>query len=253
MTHLALKDIQGFISKNTILAKPGRRCVDGRYPANSLDAGMIARPGADLGYVEILLAIDEEKKLGFSPEQCFDKIFEVLHSLHEKFYLHTDHHADPEFPPRSPQLSSHIGCGHAEKPTDKDLCKDYHLLSEDEEKLVRYAKKRASEDSENIIMVNLPGEHKEEAVLINSGIQKALNSTDGEHMVFLYDKTRDEEFMKVLVEKLDIPQISFEEFKQMSNIQLTATLHNLANSLPIFEVDVDDPENIQIKEVGIVD
>lgn len=69
-----------------------------------------------------------------------------------------------------------------------------------------------------------------------------INAEDPEAntMYFIYDQERDEEFMKNLVDQLSIPGVEFDEFKKESDLQLTATLHNLALGLPVYEVVFQD-------------
>ena len=243
-----------YIQNNTIPTKPGRKCVDGRYVQDE-NSGMIARPGGDLGYAMVLLALSEKKGLNISPEKCFDVIFEALQKLSEKFYMHTDHHADPTSVVSSQQSVASIGCGHAGKPMNEELASAYELDALDEKRLVAHAKnlsvfwKEKGDDS--VVLVNLPGEHKEEAVIVNTGREKTVNSQDTHHMFFIYDKTRDMEFIEKLVQALDIPEITVKEFKEMSDIQTNATLHNLAHEKEIFEVNLDE-KSPQINPAGTV-
>lgn len=58
-------------------------------------------------------------------------------------------------------------------------------------------------------------------------------------MYFVYDRTRDEEFIEKLVPKLNIKDVTVEDFKKVLRQQTQATLHNLAFGKPIFEVNID--------------
>lgn len=228
--------IQSFISSNIITVKTGRKCVDGRYKKNTDDSGRIARPGGDLGYVMALLSL--QKTIGSSyltPEECFKRVYSALHTLGENFYMHTDHHADL----KNPDLSPSIGCGHAAKSMDEELSKGYELNSEDMKLLVTYAKKQYVKNPDNIKLVTLKGDHKEEAVIIVTGIKKTINSQDLNHMGFIYDKTRDEKFIEKIFPLLSLNNQSVEDFKNKLNIQTNATLKLLAKGLPMYEVNVD--------------
>ncbi|HRN96283.1 MAG TPA: hypothetical protein PLD54_02460, partial [Candidatus Levybacteria bacterium] len=57
--------VTDFVSANIIPTKNGRKCVDGRYE-NDEYSGMIARPGADFGYVMAMIGYNNEQKLGLS-------------------------------------------------------------------------------------------------------------------------------------------------------------------------------------------
>lgn len=48
--------------------------------------------------------------------------------------------------------------------------------------------------------------------------------------------------MKRLFEALELKDITFEKFVRVSNVQLHATLKNLADGLPVFEVNADTEE-----------
>jgi len=61
-------------------------------------------------------------------------------------------------------------------------------------------------------------------------------------MYFIYDRKRDEAFMKKLVEAMDIPGVTFEDMKKEADIQLQATLHNIAKGLPIYSVSYKNEE-----------
>ena len=54
-----LEHAQQHIENNIVAAKEGRKCVDGRYGPDQ-GTGFIARPGADFGYVMVLLALNRK-------------------------------------------------------------------------------------------------------------------------------------------------------------------------------------------------
>lgn len=72
-------------------------------------------------------------------------------------------------------------------------------------------------------------------------------------MYFVFDKARDDEYQKELYSKFKerFPKLSFDEFIEISNKQLDATLKHLAKGLPIYSVDLDDKEP-QIIPIGNV-
>src|ERR1700733_4722028 len=95
-TEKELHETIAYVQRNTVHAREGRKCVDGRYPPDTAK-GMLARAGGDCGYVMALMAINQKKKLQLTPEQCFNAVYKVIsQKMHGAFCIHTDHHADPE-------------------------------------------------------------------------------------------------------------------------------------------------------------
>ncbi|HSX09119.1 MAG TPA: hypothetical protein VLF93_03125 [Candidatus Saccharimonadales bacterium] len=227
-----------YVKKNTVKARVGRKCVDGRYPPDTA-RGMLARAGGDCGYVMALMAINEKKKLRLSPEQCFNAVYKVINQkMHGAFCIHTDHHADPIHKVLSPQMhQTLIGCGHLSKAASQGIRQPYDVPNEDIKRIITYAKNLADID-EHIEMVNLEGEHLEKGVLVINDNDLTVNAMDPKthEMYFIYDKKRDNEFMKQLVDKMEIPGVTYEDMLKEADIQLQATLHNLAKGLPIYTV-----------------
>src|SRR6185437_2632320 len=156
-----------YIQKNTVKAREGRKCVDGRYPPD-IAGGMLARAGGDCGYVMALMALNRKKKLGLTPEQCFNAVYKVIsQKLHGAFCIHTDHHADPEQEGENNAMhQTLIGCGHLSKAaTQWSIRKPYDVVGKDVKKIIAYAKNLADID-EHVEMVNLEGEHAEQGVLL---------------------------------------------------------------------------------------
>jgi hypothetical protein len=237
------KQVEDFVKNNVIPVKSGRKCVDGRYKAQDENSGMIARPGGDAGYLEILLALQKQGKIESGVEDWVNKLVEALEELNEEFYAHTDHRADTSLDNFS------IGCGHLAKAANEELSIDYLVVPESMKKAIICLKSLASKGE--IKLVSLEGEHKEVGVLVNIGVNNSVDSQDGEQMYFIYDKTRDEEFMEKLFNNLSLDGVSLEEFKKISETQLNATLKNLASGLPVYEVNVD-LVNPEIKFVSTI-
>ncbi len=239
--HLKPIDILGttnYVQKNIVAAKEGRKCVDGRYPPETA-SGMLARAGGDCGYVMALLAINKKKKLGLTPEQCLNAVYKVIcQKLHGAFCMHTDHHVDPEHEMLNTKMhETLIGCGHMAKAASQRLREPYDVDNDDMKKIIAYAKNLA-EISEDVDMVNLSGEHKEQGVLLVESESYTVNAMDSDKksMYFIYDKTRDEDYMRRLVKAMAIPGVTFEDMKKESDIQMQATLHSLALGLPLYRV-----------------
>ncbi len=235
-----LEKTRRFVEQNTVPARKGRRCVDGRYDSTvDSNTGMISRPGGDFGYVMALMRVNTELNLGLSTQECFEAIYEVVTRDDDNFYMHTDHHADP-LTSDDHENTDHplIGCGHASKATNEDLAPLFGVNAQDMRDLITFVKQASSED-EKIVIVNLPGDHDEKGVLSISSENLSVRSQNGDTMYFLYDEKRDNDFMKDLVEKLDIDGLSFDGFKNAADSQLNAILELLAKGLPVYSVTGD--------------
>ena len=253
-TEEEMQDTSNYVRKNTVFAREGRKCVDGRYPPDTA-RGMLARAGGDCGYVMALMAINRKKKLGLTPEQCFNAVYKVIsQKMHGAFCIHTDHHADPDLDEENNAMhQTLIGCGHLSKAASKwSLRKPYDVAGKDVQKIISYAKNLA-DISDHVEIINLNGEHAERGVLIIDDTTHTVNAMDPkEHMMyFIYDRKRDEAFMKKLVAAIDIPAVTFEDMKQEADIQLQATLHNLAKGLPIYTVSYKNKEP-QVKYLAMI-
>ena len=224
--------VTDYVKASIVPAQKGTKCVDGRYlPTQS--AGMVARPGADGGYVMALEAVNRKKRLGLTPEQCFNAVLKAVKKLNGTFYLHTDHHADPN----SHTHKGLIGCGHLAKAGRKLFSWQYDIRSKDIREMVNYAR-NLCEISSSVEMVNLAGEHQEKGVLIVHGDKYTINADNPKlkQMYFIYDVDRDRAFMKALVEEMAIEGVTFKDMSREADMQLDATLHNLAVALPVYEV-----------------
>lgn len=226
-----LDDITEYAKASTILTREGRKCVDGRYLPDQA-TGMLARPGGDGGYVMALIAVSKKKKLGLTPEQCFNAVYNVV-SKSKGFCMHTDRNTDPD----EHTHNGLIGCGHLAKAAQRKLSKSYDVNSEDILRIVDYAR-NICEISQTVHMVNLAGEHKERGVLIVHSDKYTVLADNPKlnQMYFIYDDERDMKFLAMLVKEMKIPGLTFADMKRESDLQLQATLHNLALGLPIFEI-----------------
>ncbi len=236
MVPTNLKDTLAYVEKNTVSAKDGRKCVDGRYPPDTA-SGMLARPGGDCGYVMALLAINKKKGLGMTPEQCLNAVYKVIRQkFHGAFCMHTDHHVDHNEEDLNDKMhQTLIGCGHLAKATKQLWREPYDVDNDDVKKIIAYAKNLA-EVSDHVELVNLDGDHKEQGVLLIEGDKYTVNATDETKQFFIYDKSRDDAFMKKLVDEMAIDGVTFEDMLAESDVQLQATLHNLAKGLPLYKV-----------------
>lgn len=238
-TDEEIQDTLYYVRKNTVTARDGRKCVDGRYPPDTA-RGMLARAGGDCGYVMALMAINRRKKLQLAPEQCFNAIYNVIsRKMHGAFCIHTDHHADPDHDITNDQMhQTLIGCGHLSQAASSGRFRHpYDVQKQDVKKIIAYARNLA-DISDQVEVINLDGEHSECGVLLINDTKHTVNAWDPKlrSMYFIYDKKRDEAFMKKLVKTMAIPGVTYEDMKREADIQLQATLHNLAKGLPIYSV-----------------
>ena len=101
----------------------------------------------------------------------------------------------------------------------------------------------------------LDGSHRERGVLVVTGKRFSVNHWDTKknEMYFVYDKARDEEYLQVLFDhfKDQFPKLTFSEFKEISDLQLDATLHNLAKGMAVFEVNLDSKDPV-VQQIGTV-
>lgn len=225
-------DVIGYIKANTVAVNRGTKCVDGRYLPNQAH-GMLARPGADCGYVMALEAVNRNKNLGLTPTECFNHVFKAVSQLNKKFYLHTDEYTDP-----TPYTHNGlIGCGHLAKAGRKVLSWEYDIRSGDIKEIVHYAR-NLCEINPNIEMINLSGKHEERGVLLVHSTKYTVLADNPKHhqMYFIYDIDRDHAFMKQLVDEMNIPGITYKDMIREADLQLDATLQNLAVGLPIYDV-----------------
>lgn len=229
-------------------AQPGRMCGDGRYEEND---GKLARFGADGGFVLGLLSLNRTHGLGLTPEQCVDAIVDASDG---KFYAHTDEHTH-----KNGDMHDHsIGCGHLAKATLPENAEAYGVDPEDVKTAIAYKKSLAVEHPEKVEIVHVSGPHLEKAVIFNEGLGKKISHRDGDVQYFMVDTKRDEEYSEELFERLQkaLPELSekgvtLEDFKNILSKQTQATARILANGLPIFKVDADNPTP-DILPAGIV-
>lgn len=237
------EDILDFVQRNKVRSKKGFICVDGRY-WDPKYAGMIARPGGNFRGIMALLALRE--KLGMTVGKIVDRAVDAVEEMGITFNMHTDHHFH-----NHPDLAD-IGCGHIAKAEDPEKAKQYLVDPRDIHNALVYLRIKL-EGKKYYQMVDLEGEHKEKGVLIITGTNYTVNHWDKkkDEMYFVFDKTRDDNYQRKLFENFHISKITFTEFKQMCDLQLNATLNNLAKGLPIFEVNLDNTEP-EVKFVGNV-
>jgi hypothetical protein len=104
----------------------GRRCIDGRYEPGQ-GSGMIARPGADFGYVMALLAVNHAMGWGLTPVRLVDAVCDAVARDGDRFWMHTDQDAPwpsgtgPAGPTAGGAGPTAIGCRHVSASLDPVL------------------------------------------------------------------------------------------------------------------------------------
>src|SRR5689334_2390506 len=75
----ALEKAKLYIGKNIVEAQRGKtKCVDGRPNRDMDNAGMLARPGGDMGMVMTLWAMNVAENWGLNEAQCFQMIYDLV-------------------------------------------------------------------------------------------------------------------------------------------------------------------------------
>lgn len=228
-----------YARENFLPVYAGRKCVDGRYEAGQY-SGAIARPGGDFGYVMALLAVNRDRNLGLTPEQCFAAVYDAVTQGDGRFSMHTDTHNEHD--------AKSIGCGHIARALDERNSSLFGLNPQDVRAATNYAKQRFANHDERLDMTILSGGHEEAGVLVVTGTKNTINpySHFGRRMYFIYDEARDEEFMRELVRKMGIQGLSLEDFREASQRQTTATLRLLAGNKPMVRINADIPERPEV-------
>ncbi|GIK84412.1 MAG: hypothetical protein BroJett025_10340 [Patescibacteria group bacterium] len=213
------------------------KCVDGGYRGEEA-VGAIAMPGAHLGISMALL------QLGFSPEEAFELVYKFVTKDGNPYCWHTDTHEGHH--------GTIVGCGHCNAAISKG--EKYSVAGLDVQELLDLVRS-AQNDRENMELVILDREHKEEAILVVTSTDYTVKPWDQENDVqfFIYDKVRHLDLLKRLVEYLNAQgkSVSYEALVEASDKQTTATLGLLGSSKgkPIYTVDVSTNEPV-VEMVG---
>lgn len=237
-----LSSIDTFIQNNLIPAKQGRKCFSGRYSHESSSNGMIARPGADFGYIMAMLGYNHEQKLGMTVIDCISAIYNAVIKIDGSFYMHSNNAEDPD-------KDFSIECRHIFNAIDEENTARYGVNHQD----IKEAINIIENNSEfSIQMETLEGSQNEEGLLIINDQEYSVNSNDGNKMYFIYDKKRDDLFMKRLIEELNMENVIYEDFQRIATMQLSITLQIIAKDLPIFELNLFDPSEPHAVHKGVI-
>src|SRR5690606_28529590 len=116
---------------------------------------------------------------GLSAKECFDKVFDVVTQDGGKFYMHTDHHADPLEEDGDNENRPSIGCGHVGKALLSENEMLFGINGEDLEELVGVARD-IEKNSAKLKIVNLAGEHEETGTIVINSSDKTINPSNGD-------------------------------------------------------------------------
>jgi hypothetical protein len=230
-------------------ATAGRRCIDGRYEPGQ-GSGLIARPGADFGYVMALLSLNHALRWGLTPAQVVDAVWRVVAGEGGPFRIHTDQLV--AWPPWDGAARDTdgvtgrpvIGCRHVAAAADPARATCYFPPSYPSPDVdVRAALDRIAaraRDGEAVDVIRLRGQRVERGVLVVVGTQRTVQPTTARDAYFVYDQARDEAFVaRTLVPGLGLPGLTAAALTAAARVQLAASLRIVAAGRPVFLVDVD--------------
>lgn len=213
------------------------KCVDGGYRETEA-VGAIAFPGAHLGISMALL------QLGFSPEDAFELVYSFVSQNGHSYCWHTDKHEGHN--------GAIVGCGHCNAAIGKG---DYYGVDGQAVQKLLDIVRQAQDNRENMELVVLDREHKEQAILVVTSTDYTVKPWDQENDVqfFIYDKVRHLELLRQFAE-FAVAQgrtISYDDLVAACEKQTNATLGLLGSSKgkPIYTVDVSNDEPV-IELVG---
>lgn len=189
-----LQDIEQHVQANTVPADNSKRkCVDGGYQVGEAE-GALARAGADLGASMALL------KLGFTPQESFQLVFDFVTSRGQKYCWHTDTHVDPAETDDHHHASSQekVGCGHCNAAIK--VGEKYGVSGESVDQLltiVRTMQERQPEDMECVV---LDRDHAERAILVVQSTDLTVRpwGKDKGDQYFISDAARDAQYLSDL-------------------------------------------------------
>lgn len=244
-----LEQTRDFIEENKYTFDPEgwnvARCIDGRY-AKKADLAPLAKPGADIGDLMMLLSTNNEYQLGFTAEMLFNVFIEVIGGW-KNFRAHTDtHHNDP----------AHIFFGDSY----------FHQAFVDPEAFsltkvdMEYIHDLLESHEKDYEFTVLEGDHEERAVVIvkskTFSIYPQRNTPF--FQAYIYQKTLDNKRRRLLAQHL-LPHIPlegiqfteeylYEVMSQVADNQFLEIINRLAKTLPIFDASIDSQGVLELIE-----
>lgn len=223
-------------------------CSDDRLTKTE---GGIPQFGGSGGLVLGLLAINKHAGLGLSVEQMVDATVNASPGV---FHFHSDEITEA---PDSPDYG--IGCKHLMLAMMPVNAEKYGVDPEEVIRAVSYMRKLADKRPDKVEMGIAKDAHRAGAILINMGGRK-LNHRDPDRQYYVIAEARGNKYFRRFYPHLleELPQlkekrIGLEEFRKALNIQRDVTSHMLAEGLPIFEINADNPKLPFIKKAGFIE
>lgn len=226
-------------------------CGDGRY-LDSQSQGAIRIFGEDMGVISALWAVEKEKKLFETPEQCIDEYRKAKSKVFSDFdiddpygtlYFHTDSHAKEH---------GGYGCGHMKHLSSGHHTMKYEVDDKDIDKLFQTA---ISQD--HTVVTPLDGDHREEMVILVHGADGKIPKyttrsfdTRANEMNFIVDFDRVMDYLNRLAKKLNIPGVTGKRLQNsyLQHQKITAGI--LAEGKPIVHAYIDLSGKIKVEYKG---
>jgi hypothetical protein len=227
-----IEEATRFVSKNIVEASDGFVCVDGRYQNDGEQKGFLARAGGHFGIVMGLLALNGERKIDLTVQECFDTVYNFVTQDGGTFDDHTDRHSVDD--------KTLTGCGHAGRSANPEFSKMFGVNPEDIKKAIEYSRDNLQHPL--VRETVLEGNHAEKGVLIVKGTEKTLQHQDANSQYFIYDKDRDDKFVENFIEGVNINGLNADDLKKVLEKQTNATVTLLAAEKPVIEVDLTEEQ-----------
>jgi len=226
------------------------RCIDGRYEVKE-GLEPLAKPGADVGDLMMMMAANTQYALNLTPETMLDVMINTVGGK-ENLRIHTDSHNCHD----KDEKNQCLGCGHFKQASLDPAA--YCLEKSDIDFIFGALHKLKTDGIKNEI---LDGEHREEAVIVLKSHSYSIfpkKKIKGiENACFIYHKTLDDKRRHLIAQNLfpyvksdkDInEEYIYEILTSTSDQQLFETVARLAPEYPIYNVEIDEEGEVVIKE-----
>lgn len=235
---VSVQEVSAFAKKMRVATDNTKtKCVDGGYRAGEAE-GAMAFAGAHVGVCMALV------KLGATPQQAFQLVYDYAKQAGQVFCWHTDTHEGH---------GCVVGCGHFNASIGS--ADHYGVSSESMSELLELVRD-AQENRGNMEMVVLDRDHAEQAILVITSTDYTVKPWDQEDDVqyFIYDKVRHLDLLNDVAEYATEHgfTVSAEDLIAASDAHTNATLGLLGSSKgkQLFTVDASGDEPV-VEEVGV--
>lgn len=225
------------------LEKRKRQCGDDRSQEGGLSIF-----GGDAITTQIITG------MGMQPEDSVNLVIDINKTRGQNTYIHTDDTAT--------DASDDTGCGQLKKPslTENEILYKPEgksgLSTENAKRIIIQFNQKAKDDPEHVVVQTLKGKHLAGAVFINTGKKNSIRHDDGTDSGFVVDAVANEEYLKDMFSEIVKRHPEYKgrekEFMDMYSHLTGVTAALLANGLPVYEINVDNPLNVQIKSKGVM-